>query len=476
MKLSHISHVHFIGVGGAGVSGLARIALQAGVGVSGSDMVENEITRGLADEGAVVYIGHHRDHLPASCSLVVASAAIRKTNPEYREATRRGVRIMKYAEALGEFTRGHTNLCVAGTHGKTTTTSMLAQMMLDGGKSPGYLVGGEPVSLPGASAYGKGVHFVLESCEYDRSFLKLHPSVIVLNNIELDHMDVYGDIKGVTHGFVEFARTLPARGTLFYNADDPQCCEVARKAKCHAVGFGESKHAVWRMHDLDTSGGFARANVTCRGMRVGDLKLEVPGKVNAMNALGALAAANWAGISVYHALKALQNYRGVKRRFEVVGSVGGVPLVDDYAHHPTAVKQLLETARRTFINRRIVAVFQAHQYQRILHFFDDFAQDLQLADRVLIARTYAAREQGVQPGEPEERLAKSLRDADTKAMSYSDFSSIIQDLSMKTSPRDVVLFIGAGDVNEIALELLKRREFISARLRAIRPQTVGGAA
>lgn len=476
MKLSHISQVHFVGIGGAGVSGLARIALQAGVRVSGSDVVENDVTRGLAEEGATVYVNHHRDHIPAGCSLVVASAAIRRQNPEYREAERRGIRIMKYAEALGEFTRGHTNLCVAGTHGKTTTTSMLAQMMLHGGKEPGYLVGGEPVSLPSASAFGRGVHFVLESCEYDRSFLKMHPKVIILNNIELDHMDVYGDVKGVTRGFVEFARRLPRNGTLFYNADDPQCREVARKTACHTVGFGESDDATWRMKDLDASSGFARANITCRGMQVGDLRLEVPGRVNAMNALGALAAANWAGIPVYRALKALRNYRGVKRRFEIVGSVGGVPLVDDYAHHPTAVKQLLETARRTFINRRVVAVFQAHQYQRILHFFDDFTRDLRLADRVLIARTYAAREQGVQPGEPEERLAKALRNEGTPAMAYGDFGSIVQDLSMKTSPRDVVLFIGAGDVNEIAYELIKRREFISTRLRAIKPEAVAGGA
>ncbi len=204
------------------------------------------------------------------------------------------------------------------------------------------------------------------------------------------------------------------------------------------------------------------------------MKLEVPGRVNAMNAMGALAAANWAGVPVYRALKALQNFSGVKRRFEVVGSVGGVPLVDDYAHHPTAVMQLMETARRTFVNRRVVAVFQAHQYQRILRFFDEFARDLQLADRVLVARTYAARETGVQPGEHEERLARTLRAAGTEAMAYADFGSIVKDLSLKTTPRDVVLFIGAGDVNEIAFELLKRREFISTRLRAIRPEAVTG--
>ncbi|MCA8914078.1 MAG: UDP-N-acetylmuramate--L-alanine ligase [Planctomycetes bacterium] len=472
MKLSQLRHVHFVGMGGAGVSGLARIALQAGARVTGTDLVDNPTLRSLGEAGAIAHVGHHRDHIPADCQLVVASAAIKKANPEYREAQRRGIRIMKYAEALGEFTQGHTNLCIAGTHGKTTTTAMLAQMMVGGGKDPGYLIGGEPASLPAASAAGTGVNFVIESCEYDRSFLRLHPSVIVLNNIELDHMDVYGDLDGVTKGFIEFAQKLPARGTLFYNADDDRCCEVARKAGCNAIGFGESAAAVWRLHDIDASSGFATADVTCRGMQVGRMKLQVPGRVNAMNALGALAAANWAGIPVYTALKALQNFGGVKRRFEVVGSVGGVPLVDDYAHHPTAVKQLLETARATFINRRVVAVFQAHQYQRILTFFDQFADCLKLADRVLIARTYAARETGVQPGEPEERLARWLRQNDVDAMAYGDFGSVVNDLSAKLTPADVAVFIGAGDVNEIAFELLRRREVISTRLRAVKPAEV----
>ena len=472
MKLSQLRHVHFVGIGGAGVSGLARIALQAGSRVTGSDLVDNPTLRALAESGAHTHVGHHRDHIATGCQLVVVSAAIKKSNPEYREAQRRGIRIMKYAEALGEFTRAHTNLCIAGTHGKTTTTAMLAQIMVAGGKEPGYLVGGEPASLPAASAAGSGAHFVIESCEYDRSFLKLAPSVIVLNNIELDHMDVYGDLDGVTKGFIEFAKCLPEHGTLFYNADDDRCCEVARKAGCTAIGFGESAQAVWRLHNLDASTGFANADVTCRGMQVGRMKLQVPGKVNAMNALGALAAANWAGVPVYSGLKALQNFGGVKRRFEVVGSVGGVPLVDDYAHHPTAVKQLLETARATFINRKVVAVFQAHQYQRILTFFDQFADCLKLADRVLVARTYAARETGVQPGEPEERLARWLRQNDVDAMAYGDFSSIVNDLSVKTTPSDVVVFIGAGDVNEIAFELLRKRDDISRRLRAIKPAEV----
>jgi UDP-N-acetylmuramate--alanine ligase len=476
LKLSQLRCVHFVGIGGAGVSGLARIALQAGARVSGSDLVDNPALHALAAAGATTHVGHHSDHVPADCQLVVISAAIRKDNPEYTEAERRGVRLVKYAEALGEFTHDHTNLCVAGTHGKTTTTAMLAQMLTEGGKNPGYLVGGEPATLPASSAAGSGVHFVIESCEYDRSFLRLHPSVIVLNNVELDHMDVYGDIEGVTQGFIEFARRLPANGVLFYNIDDPRCREVAAKAGCNAIGFGESPNAVWRIHNVDASSGFATADITFRAMPVGRMKLQVPGRVNAMNALGALAAANWATVPVARALKALQNFGGVKRRFEIVGSVGGVPLVDDYAHHPTAVKQLLETARAAFINRRLVAVFQAHQYQRMLTFFDEFVDCLRLADRVIIARTYAAREQGIQPGEPEERLARTLRQVDVDSMAYSDFGSIVNDLAVKTTPRDVVLCIGAGDVNEIAFEMLRRREVISTRLRAIKAAAVVGEA
>lgn len=472
MKLSHLKSVHFVGVGGAGVSGLARIALQAGLEVSGSDLVLNDLTTRLEHQGAAIHRGHAAHHLPAGANLVVISAAIKPDNPEVLAAQAGGIRVVKYAEALGEFTRGRTNLCVAGTHGKTTTTAMLAQIMRRADKGPGWLVGGEPVSLESPAAWGEGSHFVIESCEYDRSFLKLSPSLVVLNNIELDHMDVYGDIKGVTAGFLEFVKRLPPKGMLIYNADDDRCREVARRAPCQKLGFGLNPKAEWRLVNLDVSSGFARAEVTCRGLSAGQLTLEVPGAVNACNALAAIAAANWAGVPAQRALPILRDFRGVKRRFEVLGSIGGVPLVDDYAHHPTAVKQLLETARNTFVGRGITAVFQAHQYQRINTFMTEFADALALADRVLIARTYAAREQGVIPGEPEERLAKLVRMRGTDAMAYSDFSGIVNDISLKAAPSDAVLFIGAGDVNAMAGELIARRKDISDRLRAVRPAAV----
>jgi UDP-N-acetylmuramate--alanine ligase len=306
--------------------------------------------------------------------------------------------------------------------------------------------------------------------------MKLKPSLVVLNNVELDHMDVYGDLDGVAAGFLEFVLKLPPRGMLVYNADDPRCREIARRAPCPKVSFGVAADADWRLCDLDVSSGFARAEVTCRGLSAGRLVLEVPGRVNAVNALGALAAANWAGVPAQRALTILRGFGGVKRRFEMLGSVGGVPMVDDYAHHPTAVRQLLETARATFVGRSIVAVFQAHQYQRINTFMAEFADALALADRVLIARTYAAREQGVVPGEPEERLAKLVRQLGADAMAYSDFDAIVNDISLRAAPRDAVLFIGAGDVNGIAARLLERRKDISDRLRAVKPALTAGSA
>jgi len=472
VKLTHLKSVHFVGIGGAGVSGLARIALQAGLRVSGSDLVPNDLTRRLGEHGAAVYAGHNAGNVPSDANLVVISAAIKPDNPEVRAAHDHDIRVVKYAEALGEFTRGRTNLCVAGTHGKTTTTAMLAQILRKADKGPGWLVGGEPVSLESPAAWGECGHFVMESCEYDRSFMKLSPSLIVLNNVELDHMDVYGDLDGVAAGFLEFVLRLPPKGLLVYNADDTKCREIARRAACQKLSFGTCADADWRLDNLDVSSGFARADVTFRGLAAGQLMLEVPGRVNAINALGALAAANWAGVPTQRALTILRGFGGVKRRFEMLGSIGGVPLVDDYAHHPTAVKQLLETARNTFVGRNVLAVFQAHQYQRINTFMAEFADALALADRVLIARTYAAREQDVVPGEPEERLAKLVRAKGAEAMAYSDFTSIVNDISLRTTPRDAVLFIGAGDVNSIAGELLARRKDISDRLRSIRPSAV----
>ncbi|MBE7491302.1 MAG: UDP-N-acetylmuramate--L-alanine ligase [Planctomycetes bacterium] len=471
-----MKRVHFVGIGGAGVSGLARIALQAGLRVSGSDLVMNDLTRRLSEQGATVHDSHQAAHVPHDANLCVISAAIKPDNPEVLAAREAGIRVCKYAEALGEFTRGRTNLCVAGTHGKTTTTAMLAQILRRADKGAGWLVGGEPVTLESPAAWGEGSHFVMESCEYDRSFMKLKPSLVVLNNIELDHMDVYGDLDGVAAGFLEFVLKLPPRGMLVYNADDPRCREIARRAPCPKVSFGVAADADWRLCDLDVSSGFARAEVTCRGLSAGRLVLEVPGRVNAVNALGALAAANWAGVPTQRALTILRGFGGVKRRFEMLGSVGGVPMVDDYAHHPTAVRQLLETARATFVGRSIVAVFQAHQYQRINTFMAEFADALALADRVLIARTYAAREQGVVPGEPEERLAKLVRQLGADAMAYSDFDAIVNDISLRAAPRDAVLFIGAGDVNGVAARLLERRKDISDRLRSVKPALTAGSA
>lgn len=445
-------HVHFIGIGGAGVSGLARIALEAGAIVSGSDLKGSPTTDALAALGATVRIGHAAENLPATDSLVVASAAIKPTNPEHAAATSRGLRVLKYAQALGELTRGRANICVAGTHGKTSTTSMIAQILR--ARGAGWLVGGEPQSLGASARWGEG-HFVIESCEYDRSFLQLHPRAIVLNNIEADHLDVYGDEDGVELGFTEFVERLPGDGVLLYNADDWRCRRAASGVRCARVSYGTREGADWRISHVDASSGFAQARVWCAGEVVGELKLGVPGRVYALNALAALAASHWAGADCGEALEALAQYRGVRRRFEMLGHFKGAPVIDDYAHHPTAVKQLLEAARDIFPGRRIVAIFQAHQYGRLTGFFDDFVHALALADKVHVARTYAARESGITPGEPEGRLCARLASAFVQARSHETFAQIEAELDASTSPNDVLVFIGAGDINEVAFSMLR---------------------
>ncbi len=465
--LSDGDHIHFIGIGGEGVSGLARIALQAGKGGSGSDLKESTVTNALRELGAAISIGHRPENLPRSAGTVIASAAIKPTNPEHAAATARGLRVIKYSQALGELTRMREALCVCGTHGKTTTTSMLAQIMIATGANPGYLVGGEPKSLPSHAAWGSGEHFVVESCEYDRSFLQLTPRMVVLNNIEADHLDCYGDLAGVQRGFADFVARLPKDGLLIFNADDPLCCEVAAAAPCPSQGFGVSAAAHWRLENLDAATGFARAQVTRDGRFIGTLALEIPGRLNAINALGALAAAVNAGAHPGVALAALQSYRGVARRFECIGQIAGVPLIDDYAHHPTAVAHLMETARKTFAGKRLVAIFQAHQYGRMNGMFDGFLDALSAADRVLVARTYAARETGVVVGEPEGRMVRALRARGVEASDFADFEDIKRDLALKIAPGDVLIFIGAGDINEVAYDLLRDRDFASARLHSL---------
>ncbi|KAA0209631.1 UDP-N-acetylmuramate--L-alanine ligase, partial [bacterium] len=271
---------------------------------------------------------------------------------------------------------------------------------------------------------------------------------------EADHLDVYGDIEGVERGFADFVARLPRHGTLVYNADDARCVRVARQAPCRRVSFGEAEGADWRLTGLDAGSGLARADVWCQGERIGALSLNVPGQVYAFNALGALAAAHWAGADSAGALEALSEYRGVKRRFEMLGRFKGAPLIDDYAHHPSAVKQLLQAARDAFASRRLVAVFQAHQYQRLNGFFEEFVQALALADRVLVMRTYAAREQGVIPGIPEQALCRELQALGVDALALEHFGEAAAELDASTQARDALVFIGAGDVNEIALGLL----------------------
>jgi len=452
MDFASLRAIHFIGIGGAGVSGLARLALQAGARVSGSDLKASPVTDALSALGATVHIGQRSSNLASSVNLVVASAAVRPSNPEYAAAVCRGTRILKYAEALGELTRSRTNLCVSGTHGKTSTASMLAQILRPLGA--GWLIGGEPQSLGTNAAWGSADHFIIESCEYDRSFLKLHPHVAILNNIEADHLDVYGDEDGVEQGFAEFIARVPHNGLLIYNADDRRCTRVAHSARCRRISFGQREGADWRLTHIDTSTGFANARVWCQGEFVGDLSLNVPGRVYAHNALAALAAAQVAGADISQALAALSQYRGVRRRFEMLGRLNGAPLIDDYAHHPTAVKQLLEAARQNFGSRRVVAVFQAHQYQRLNGFFGEFADALALADRVLIARTYAARETDVIPGVPEAHLATTLHNRDVSAASFETFGDLTAHIRATTQSNDAVVFIGAGDINEVAFELL----------------------
>lgn len=444
-------HVHFIGIGGAGVSGLARIALEAGAGVSGSDLKASPTTDALAALGADVQIGHDARNLPAHASLVVASAAIKPSNPEHAAATARGLRVIKYAQALGDLTRGRNNICVAGTHGKTSTASMIAQILRERGA--GWIVGGEPQSLGASARWGAG-DFVIESCEYDRSFLQLSPRAIVLNNIEADHLDIYGDEDGVELGFTEFVERLPHDGVLIYNADDWRCRRVASGARCNRVSFGTREGADWRISHIESRDGCAQARIWCAGESVGELRLGIPGRVYALNALAALAASHWAGADIRPALTSLAQYRGVRRRFELLGHFKDAPVIDDYAHHPTAVTQLLHAAREAFPGRRLVAVFQAHQYGRLTGFFDAFARALALADKVLVARTYAARETGVVPGEPEGRLCARLASVFVHAQSFADFEQIAQTLDASTGANDVLVFIGAGDINEVAFSLL----------------------
>ena len=458
----HPVRVHFIGIGGISMSGLAEILLDRGFQVTGSDRAPSEITGILEDKGIKVFYGQKADNINDDMDLVVYTAAIREDNEEYAEAVRRNIPMLTRAQLLGQIMKNYdVSVAVAGTHGKTTTTSMITDILLAADLDPTVSVGGMLKEIGGNIRIGRSGCFVTEACEYTNSFLSFNPTVDVILNIEEDHLDFFKDINDIRNSFRKFAGLLPEDGLLVINADIDRYEEITAGLKCKviSVSASEGTDADLTVKDVRFDEyGCASFTVVSRGSagNCGDLSiaLRVPGVHNISNALAAIAIADHLSIKPDIVVKGLGDFTGTDRRFQYKGKFRGATVVDDYAHHPTEIRATL-TAAANYPHERIVCIFQPHTYTRTKAFFNDFVDALTLADVVVLAEIYAAREKDTL-GMSSKLLCDELKKKGKESYYFSTFDEIEDFAEKKCKNGDLLITMGAGDVVKIGEDLLKK--------------------
>jgi UDP-N-acetylmuramate--alanine ligase len=446
--------VHFIGIGGVGMSGLARLLLARGIRVTGSDVKETETTEALRREGAQVLIGHRVDNL-GEPDRVVYSAAIGKANPELAEARRRGIPAVVRAELLGEVMRDRIGIAIAGTHGKTTTTAMVASIFLRAGADPSILIGGDWAPIGSNARAGRGRFFIAEACEAFDSFLELHPHIAVVTNIEADHLDWHKSEEGVVEAFRRFLGQMDAAGCAIVGRDDLRVQRLLPTIPARVLTFGLEDGAELTARDLDPDRGLPRFTVLWRRSVLGEVRLNVPGRHNVLNALAALGVALEVGLPFSAAREALAEFSGVGRRFERLGLERGVLVIDDYAHHPTEIAATLAAARAA-LDRRLIAVFQPHLYSRTQLLLPQFARAFRDADQVIITEIYPAREKPI-PGIDGRLVAEEIARADPRrpVTFIGGPADLLDYLLERARPGDAVLTMGAGDIREVGENLVR---------------------
>ncbi len=448
-------HVYFMGIGGISMSGLAEILLDRGFCISGSDVKPSAITRKLEAQGISIHYGQKAENITDDIDLIVYTAAIHPDNPEFAEAVRRNIPMMDRAELLGQMMKNYKNcVAVAGTHGKTTTTSMLTHIFLDAGADPTISVGGILRILNGNYRIGRSENFIAEACEYTNSFLKFNPRIEIILNIEEDHMDFFKDIDDIRGSFRRFAHKLPQDGLLVINGRIDRLDEICGDLNCPVVTYGLDGDFDYTAKniELDTVAD-ASFDVYCRGEQIGRFHLNVPGIHNVSNALAAIAVSRFLNISLEHIRSGLLKFDGTDRRFQYKGEFNGVTVIDDYAHHPTEIKATL-TAAKNYPHHTTWCVFQPHTYSRTKAFLHEFADALSLADKIILADIFPAREE-----DPGDISSGDIRDllvaAGKDAYYFQSFSEIEKFLLKNCIHGDLLITMGAGDVVLIGENLLK---------------------
>jgi len=453
----NIRHLHFVGIGGSGMSGIAEVLLNLGYVVSGSDQKRSPVTDHLAALGARVSEGHDAANVEGA-HVVVISTAVRPTNPEVVEARRLGIPVIPRAEMLAELMRLKYGVAVAGSHGKTTTTSMVAMILDKGGLDPTVVVGGRVGVLGSGARLGRGDFMVAEADESDRSFLKLSPTVAVVTNIDREHLDTYKDLADVQEAFLGFVNKVPFYGAGVLCLDDGPIQDILPRVERRVVTYGLSPQAQVSARDVRLKPAGSAYLATAGGQALGELELSVPGAHNVLNSLAAVAVGLELAVTFEAIRQGLAGFTGVDRRFQVRGEAGGVLVVDDYGHHPTEIRATLETLRGRAGSRRTVVLFQPHRYTRTQHLWDEFCRAFHLADLLLLVDIYPAGEEAV-PGVSAEALAEAIARRGHRQVVYAgDVRAATERLARDVRDGDVVLTLGAGNVWTAGDELLRRRQ------------------
>ncbi len=454
-------HVYFMGIGGISMSGLAQILIDEGFKVSGSDSKESEMTRALENMGIKVIYGQKAENITSSekIDVVVYTAAVHPDNPEFMAAKEAGIPMLTRAELLGQIMKEYDlPVAISGTHGKTTTTSMLSKILLEADTDPTLSIGGVFKDIGGNIRVGKSEYFVTEACEYTNSFLSFFPKISVISNIDADHLDFFKDLNDIRHSFRRFAQLLPDDGTLVINGDIDKLDEITDGLGCSIITYGSRDNFDYYPTDItyDAQGNPSFTAHLPQGKEL-KISLAVPGIHNVYNALAAIAVANILNIEEAHIVSALSKFGGTSRRFEHKGEIGGVTIIDDYAHHPTEIKATL-TAAQNYPHNKIWCVFQPHTYTRTKALLNEFAEALSLADHVVLADIYAAREKdnlGISSRTLRDKIVEMGHECNYFPTS-ENFSEIEKFLLQNCTKGDLLITMGAGDVVKIGDELLGR--------------------
>ncbi|MEZ0323649.1 MAG: UDP-N-acetylmuramate--L-alanine ligase [Hydrogenothermaceae bacterium] len=438
-----VRKIHFVGIGGSGMNGIAELLLNQGYTISGSDIKESQATQRLRELGAKIYIGHSEENIK-DVDLVVYSSAVKMDNPEILKAKKLNIPIIPRGEMLAELMRFKYGIAVAGSHGKTTTTSMIGTILGKAGLDPTVVIGGK-LSVFGSNAkLGRGEFLVAESDESDGSFLKLTPTIVTINNIDLEHLGFYRDLDDIKNAFITFANKVPFYGAVAVNIDDENAKSILPSIDRKVIKFGLSEEANVRVTDIELVDGRYRFKVE----GYSDIHLSIPGKHNVYNALASISVCLELGIPFCVIKESLENFKNASRRFEIKYS-GDVTVIDDYAHHPTELKATLSAVRDYYPNRRVIAVFQPHRYSRVASLFEDFANSFDKPDIVLITEIYSAGEPAVE-GISGKILVDKINEKRDNVFYVEDLEEAKKFLTGVVKKGDVIITLGAGSITSLS--------------------------